>query len=118
MDGVTILATSVYREIEFSGLAIIVLLFMALYIWFSWLSYDMYENYCVPRAVVVIGWLFVTAAITFMASDLYESYLTIHTDHLVTVNDTVGVNEFVTHYEVLKHEGTLFTVRERGGFSE
>lgn len=119
MDGVTILTTNVYRELNGVAFAYLMFMFIVLYGLVLVLSYMFVTIGSLPEKIMgVFECLIVSGLLVYGARSLYTDYQTIHTDYLVTVSDTVNINEFVTHYEVLKQEGTLFTVRERGGSSE
>ncbi len=119
MDGVTILTTNVYRELNGAGFSYIMFMFGVLYGLVLYLSYMFVAKGSLTEKITgVFGCLIVSGVLVYGVRSLYADYQTIHTDYLVTVNDTVSINEFVTHYEILKQEGTLFTVRERGGSSE
>ena len=36
-----------------------------------------------------------------------------HMEHKVIINDSVKMNDFLEHYEILDQEGKIYTVRER-----
>lgn len=36
-----------------------------------------------------------------------------HMEYKVTINDSVKMNDFLEHYEILDQEGKIYTVRER-----
>jgi len=119
MDGVTILTTNVYRELNGVGFAYLMFMFIVLYGLVLVLSYMFVANGSSPEKIMgVFVCLIVSGILAYGVRSLYTDYQTIHTDYLVTVNDTVNINEFVALYEILKQDGALFTVRERGGSSE
>jgi hypothetical protein len=41
-----------------------------------------------------------------------NDYKTIYTDYKITINDSVGFNEFYKNYEVVSKSGDVYTVRE------
>lgn len=41
-----------------------------------------------------------------------------HMKYKVIVEDGVGFNEFLTHYEILDQEGEIYTVKEKGDINE
>lgn len=119
MDGVTILTTNVYRELNGVAFAYLMFMFIVLYGLVLVLSYMFVTIGSLPEKTMgVLACLIVSVVLAYGVRSLYTDYQTIHTDYLVTVNDTANINEFVTHYEILKQDGTLFTVRERGDSNE
>lgn len=114
MDGVNILATNVYRELDFGEFLFFFVTFVGLYSCILWLIYIMHEDRYIPGIGAFLVSIVLSALLILALSVLCQEYKTIYTDYLVTVNDTVSINEFTTHYEIMKQEGTLFTVRERG----
>jgi hypothetical protein len=114
MDGVTILTTHVYRtcelwEVIFSS--VLIFLMLGLFWLLSWILVGADTNHSTLIGIIL--------AIVFLAAFLgiefviWNDYMTIYTDHIVTIDDTVNFNEFSERYEVISQDGALYTIRER-----
>jgi hypothetical protein len=51
----------------------------------------------------------------FVICDNINDYKTIYTDYKITIDDSVGFNEFYKNYEVVSKSGDVYTVRKING---
>lgn len=65
----------------------------------------------VPSAIVIVVTLFVMVAAIHGFTHLPENKY--QTRYDVTIDDSVNFNEFNSKYEVVKHEGLIYTIVEK-----
>lgn len=118
MDGVTILTTHVYREMDlFSSIFCSILLFIffvILCVGFCLLFSDSNHSTLINIFIVLLN------LVIYLAIELtvYNNYQTIYTDHIVVIDDSVNFNELTDKYEIISKDGDLYTVREMGSEDE
>lgn len=111
MDGVIIHAEHVYREssleivifLAILLIAMIAIFFLAALKAFQKKSKDKWFFFTMVIVSTVFSGVFFPMAVT--------DYQTIHKDYVVTVDDSVGFNEFNNTYEIISQDGSLYTVR-------
>jgi hypothetical protein len=114
MDGVTILSEmSVRGEDLWIVIAwwLLTIAYIACGIWDnveSW-RYSEWRT----RIVGIICSLMVGSLILVIAVGLCTEYNTFHTEYEVTIDDSVGFNEFTDWYEIVSQDGDVYTVIER-----
>ena len=113
MDGVTILNINTYRELPFKRFCGIMFLFALLYILLLVVFREMLNSRDIDKASCAIGVIFVSIMFSFAVGTLWKDVNTVYTDYLVTIDDTVALNEFMERYEIRSQEGKILTVRER-----
>lgn len=114
MDGVTIL-----REMSVRGEALGIVIVW----WFLTIAYIVgmimdnvyhwrYSGWH-SRIVSIICSLMASSLILVIAVGLCVEYNTFHTEYKVTIDDSVGFNEFNNRYEIVSQDGDVYTVVER-----
>ena len=114
MDGVAILTTHVYRvgelwEVIFGS---VLVFFMLAVLWFmSWLLIGADTKHeTLIGIILAVCWMAAFVGVEFKA---WNDYMTIYTDYVVTIDESVNFIEFSERYEIISQDGALYTVRER-----
>ena len=112
MEGVIVHAQHIYRgESIFSVVcgALIICLAMA---WFAIEVMRGFKSSDSKRWVyMLLFFLYTVFAGVTLANSINDAHAVYH-DLVVTIDDTVGFNEFYDHYEIVSQDGSLYTVRE------
>lgn len=112
MDGVIVHTQHVLRGtpilIAIVFLLIVVLSLVAL----VWVAVKSFKNKHKNRWFAMFVALAWTVCAFFLSALAINDALTIHTNLIVTIEDTVGFNEFNERYEIISKDGNLYTVRE------
>lgn len=114
MDGVTILSEMSVRG-ENLGFVItwiiltIVLIASKIADTIIWWHYSELKT----KITSIICTVIVCGLPLMIAVDLCRSYNTFHTEYKVTIDDSVGFNEFTSRYKILSNDGDVYTVRDR-----
>ena len=114
MDGVTILSEISCRGADLhqviAGLCWAVVMSLIIIP----LVVDLWREKCLLIMKVVLSSIamFVVSMILLIAIGVCDSYLTFHTEYVVSVNDTVGFNEFYNHYDIISQDGDIYRVKE------
>lgn len=114
MDGVTILSEMSVRG-ESLELVMVWWLLTIVYIVGRILENveDWHYSEWRTRITSIICTLIVSSLVLVIAVGLCFEYNTFHTEYKVTIDDSVGFNEFTSHYEILSNDGDVYTVRDR-----
>lgn len=114
MDGVTILSEMSVRG-ESLGIVIAWWLFTIGYIVCG--IWDNVENWHYSgwrsRITAIICTLMVCSFILMIGVGLCAEYNTFHTEYEVTIDDSVGFNEFIDWCEIVSQDGDIYTVIEK-----
>lgn len=112
MEGVVIHTEHVYRETPVGAVIFIFLIAVVCLVWAGLETIKEFKAKSDRR--LAVGALFVATVVSLgvFCTAALNSTLTIHTDKIVTIDDTVCFNEFYEHYEVVSQDGKLYTVRE------
>ena len=114
VDGVAILTTHVYRTAELWETifgSVLIFLMIGLLWLATWIAIAANSNHeTLIGIILAVCWLAAFVGIEFA---IWNDYMTIYTDHIVTIDDTVNFNEFSERYEVISQDGALYTIRER-----
>lgn len=65
------------------------------------------------RIMGIIRTLIVGALTSIIAVGLCYEYNTFHTEYKVTIDNSVGFNEFTNRYEIISNDGDVYTVIEK-----
>lgn len=65
------------------------------------------------RITSIICTLIHCALVLLVAVGLCFEYNTFHTEYIVTIDDSVGFNEFTRQYEIVSQDGDVYTVIEK-----
>ena len=114
MDGVAILSEMSVRG-ESLGIVMVWWLLTIAYIVFMIMDNVEHWHYSGwrSRIVSIICALMVSSLILMIAVGLCTEYNTFHTEYEVTIDDSVGFNEFTDWYEIVSQDGDVYTVIER-----
>lgn len=114
MDGVTILSEMSVRGMELWkvivwGIATIV--YIVFMIWDN-VDHWRYSSWT-TRIISIICTLMVFAFISMFEVAFIYGYNTFHAEYEVTIDDSVGFNEFNNRYEIISQDGDVYTVIDR-----
>lgn len=114
MDGVTILNEMSVRGENLGFVIIWILLTIACIVMRIW---DDIDNWPYvgwgSRMFGIICTLMIGVLTSMVAVGLVFEYNTFHTEYMVTINDSVGFNEFNSRYEIVSQDGDVYTVIEK-----
>lgn len=115
MEGVTILTEHLCRPINggtaiFVGLFAIVLLIGAIF--FSREIYRKTTKTWKHKLVFGLGIALIVLIGIAGLTSIYFNYADTHIEYVVTIDDSVGFNEFFDKYEIVSQDGQLYTVKE------
>jgi hypothetical protein len=114
MDGITILSEmSVRGEDLWIVIAwwLLTIVYIACCIWDN-VERWRYSEWC-TRIVSIICALMVSSLILMIAVGLCVEYSTFHTEYEVTIDDSVGFNEFTDRYKIVSKDCDVYTVIEK-----
>lgn len=114
MDGVTILSEMSVRGESLGPVMawwFLTIVCIASSIWdnVEWWRYSEWHT----RITSIICTLIVSSLVLTIAVGLCVEYNTFYTEYKVTIDDSVGFNEFTSRYEILSSDGNVYTVRDR-----
>lgn len=114
MDGVTILSEMSVREVELWKV-IIWGIMTAVYVVFMILDHVKCWRYLswLTRIVEIICILMIFAFMSIFEYAFIYGYNTFQTEYEVTIDDSVGFNEFNKRYEIVSQDGDIYTVIEK-----
>ena len=114
MNGVTILSEMSVRGEELWVVIAWVLLTIAYIVGAIWdnVEYWHYSGWG-TRITGIVGALIVGVLTSMVAVGLCDEYNTFHTEYKVTIDDSVGFNEFTECYKILSNDGDVYTVIEK-----
>lgn len=114
MDGVTILSEMSVRGESLGLVMVWWLLTIACIVSKIWddVEHWHYSEWR-TRITSIICTLIVSSFVLAIAVGLCFEYNTFHTEYRVTIDDSVGFNEFTSHYDILSSDGNVYTVRDR-----
>lgn len=116
MDGVTILSEMSVRGEELFFVIAWILLSITFIVGAIW---DNIDNWCYfgwsSRIMSIIFTILLGAFMFVVSVGLCGEYNTFHTEYEVTIDDSVGFNEFIDRYEIISADGNVYTVIERIG---
>lgn len=107
MEGIEILQTLEVARYNDGFIA----LFIIAIILFTVFIFAMLSNKVFDAASFVIGSVLLVLVIGF--GILYKNSKTLHTEYIVTVDQSVNVVEFFDKYEVIEHEDKLWRIKEK-----
>ena len=112
MSGVIIQAEKVYSDMSVFGATVLAALFATAMFALIYATVSEFKEKASGRwSTLLLSVLFLLfGAVVCRGS--FDAVNTIHTDLIVTVDDTVGFNEFNDRYMILSRNGDLYTVRE------
>lgn len=115
MSGITIVAEHLCRQVEMGellgiGIFITLLCVGGLFLYRSLYrqSKDKFTKRFIKICSVVVVLLYI-----FLTAHQINSYNTTHMEYTITVDDSVGFNEFNERYEILSVEGDRYRVVEK-----
>lgn len=114
MDGVMILSEMSVRGMELWKVIVwgVGIIFCLGGIIVDNVDYWRYSSWA-TRVVSIVCTLMVFAFMSiFEVAFIYE-YNTFHTEYEVTIDDSVGFNEFNSRYEIVSQDGDIYTVIDR-----
>lgn len=120
MNGMTILSEYTYRGKSTSECIIfgcILILWIALIIIVCYKEYSFYKKYKYTTFskenifTLAIAVFLIFACVVVCINE----YNTFYTNYSVTIDDSVGFNEFHKNYEIVSKNGDVYTVREING---
>ena len=112
MNGVVVHAEHTYRGLPVATAVFIFIIAVLLLALMAWRVVRAFQKKDKDR------WFFsgvaacVTAILFYVCVLATNDMFTIHTDKIVTIDDTVYFNEFYDNYEIISQDGNLYTVRE------
>lgn len=120
MDGVTILTEASVRGTDlftvcvgWIGYAVLAVYFFVEILSLWKIKSGMWGKLLSVTLGIIIAFIFSVAISSFVYPNHVE-YQTIYTEYTVTIDDSVGFNEFYKHYEIISQDGNIYTVREAG----
>lgn len=114
MDGVTILSEMSVRGANLGFVITWILLTIACIVMRIWDYIDNWHYFgWGSRMFGIICTLMIGALTSMVAVGLVSEYNTFHTEYMVTINDSVGFNEFNSRYEIVSTDGDIYTVIDR-----
>lgn len=118
MEGVIIQTERVYRGVP---VAFAVVLILAMAAFLTWLLLNTIK-FCKrnKNKIALCSCIFAAtlALCTALSGLAINGAMTIHKDLIITIDDSVGFNEFTELYEVISKDGNLYTVRELTNHTE
>ena len=112
MEGVIVHTEHVYRETPV-GAAVFIFVIAAVCI--AWACFETIKELRTKGGRRLLCVAMFAATLLFLGvfcTSTLNSMFTIHTDKIVTIDDTVYFNEFFDRYEIVDQDGKLYTVRE------
>ena len=114
MDGVTILSEMSVRG---ESLGIVIVWWLLTIVYVVGMIMDNVENWRYfglrSKITTILCTLLVSSFIFMIGVGLCAEYNTFHTEYEVTIDDSVGFNEFNSQYEIISQDGDVYTVIER-----
>ena len=113
MNGINIIAEHFCREINLatliaSGSCITVLVIVSLIVyWKIYKSNDSLKKFIIGCSIAIIS----TLCICWYS--LVDGYNTTHMEYTITIDDTVGFNEFNEKYEIISINDNEYRVKEK-----
>ena len=118
MPGVEILTTNeIAVTYGFSLAAVIItssIAFVLSYVFFCLLSHGLGNDTIITIMFATVCSIVITGICFWGAYECTKQPIEYETQYQVTISDSVSMNEFIEKYEILKIDGKIFTVRERG----
>ena len=116
MEGITILATNTYSPPLW--LAILLCTFMTLFVMIALgLICVAFRGLELPHKISYSLLAIFTAVLilllVFVWKDTIAGTKKTYTAYTITIDDSVGYNEFTEKYEIISHKGDTYVVRER-----
>ena len=112
MNGITIIEEHFCRVVEFGELissGILVTLLTAAALYFYWWAYNHTESN--KRLAIIYSVLLVIIYAVFWIAQI-NRYNVTYKEYTVTVDDSVGLNEFLERYEIVSVDGDEYRVKE------
>lgn len=112
MNGVTIIEEHLCRVVEFRelvGFGIFVTLLTAAALYFYWWAYNHTESNKMLSVICAV--LVVVICIVFWIVQI-NRYNVTYKEYTVTVDNSVGLNEFLERYEIVSVDGDEYRVKE------
>lgn len=112
MEGVIVHAEHVYRE---TPVGAVVFIFVIAAVCIAWACLETIKEFRTKGGRRLLCAAMLAATLLFLGvfcTSTLNSMFTIHTDKIVTIDDTVCFNEFFDRYEIVGQDGKLYTVRE------
>ena len=114
MDGVTILSEMSVRG---EALGIVMVWWLLTIVYIVGMIMDNVENWRYfglrTRITTILCTLLVSSFILMIGVGLCAEYNTFHTEYEVTIDDSVGFNEFIDWCEIVSQDGDIYTVIEK-----
>jgi len=114
MDGITILSEYTYNKMTLNRCILSSCGLIFLFIIIVIVSYKAYkEDHSLLEFIItlIIALFFISSAIVSYINDYKITY----TDYDVTIDDSVGFNEFYESYEIVSKDEDVYTIREING---
>ena len=119
MDGVTILNEFSCRGVDASRFVAIIFMAVLMIGFVIYMFIDMWRcTGWIGRIFTTLVWFPFGAIVVLSAIASYNDFTTFHTQYVVTIDDSVGYNEFTERYEITSQDGNVYTVRERENLNE
>ena len=112
MDGVIVHAEHVYSNISVLGASVLTFIIAALIIGLTYIVFREFKDKDSSRWGHLVLAMMLAFIGTYAVATANISAREIHTNLIVTIDDSVRFNEFFEHYEVVSKNGNLYTVRE------
>ena len=121
MEGVRILAEQIiYKENLIAellfGLSVSAALVIGIVILTSFFTAIECNDFTFIPSLIIFVFIGLFIASSFLAIKFYEDWQHKEIDYIekkVILEDTVQMNEFLNHYEILEQDGEIYIVRER-----
>lgn len=112
MEGVIVHTEHVYREMSVSAVVLLLAITICGLSVIAFMTIRSFKKKDGKRWEVAM--ILAILTLFFGAADIWavNSMFTIHTNKIVTIDDTVCFNEFFDRYEIVDQDGKLYTVRE------
>lgn len=112
MEGVIIQTERVYRGMPVVVAAVLIVALAGFLTWFLLSTIRFCKRNKNNTAVLTACFAVAFVFCGLMTGLIIRQVTTIHNDLIVTIDDSVGFNEFSEHYEIVSRDGNLYAVRE------
>lgn len=116
MEGITILATNTYHPSL--ALAIFICMVMTMFCALAvglvvTAFHDLQLSSNVIRVSAIVLTIILIVLLIFLWKEMISTTRKTITEYTITIDDSVGYNEFTEKYEIISHKGDTYVVREK-----
>ena len=111
MTGVEILSSTIFYKTIFPEWVFIIS-FIGIFCFFVSTLFCLLEG---KKLLTIIFLIMTTISIILTTHTTISSDIIDHIEYKVILENSISMNEFYEHYEVIDQEGKIFTVKERVG---